>query len=158
MVSALYPGSFDPVTLGHLDLIERALPLFERVIVAVGVNTQKRPIFTAEERVEMLREALPESAKLTVVTFTGLVVDYCREHGVGAILRGLRTVSDFESEYQMALTNQHMEPKIESVFMMPSPQFSYVSSSLIREIVRCGGDARSFLPESVEQRLRDRLS
>ena len=158
MVSALYPGSFDPVTLGHLDLVERALPLFEHVIVAVGVNTQKSPIFTAEERVEMLREALPESAKLTVVTFTGLVVDYCREHGVGAILRGLRTVSDFDSEYQMALTNRHMEPKIESVFMMPSPQFSYVSSSLIREIVRCGGDVRSFLPESVEQRLRDRLS
>jgi len=158
MVSALYPGSFDPVTLGHLDLVERALPLFEHVIVAVGVNTQKSPIFTADERVEMLREALPESAKLTVVTFTGLVVDYCREHGVGAILRGLRTVSDFDSEYQMALTNRHMEPKIESVFMMPSPQFSYVSSSLIREIVRCGGDVRSFLPESVEQRLRDRLS
>ncbi|MEC9047040.1 MAG: pantetheine-phosphate adenylyltransferase [Planctomycetota bacterium] len=158
MVSALYPGSFDPVTRGHLDLVERALPLFDHLTVAVGVNTQKNPTFTTEERVEMLRAVLPESDKLRVVTFTGLVVDYCRENGIGAILRGLRTVSDFEAEYQLALTNRHLEPKIESVFVMPSAQYSYVSSSLIREIVRSGGDVSSFLPDLVEQRLRDRLS
>ena len=158
MVSALYPGSFDPVTRGHLDLVERALPLFDHLTVAVGVNTQKNPTFTTEERVEMLRAVLPESDKLRVVTFTGLVVDYCRENGIGAILRGLRIVSDFEAEYQLALTNRHLEPKIESVFVMPSAQYSYVSSSLIREIVRSGGDVSSFLPDLVEQRLRDRLS
>ncbi|MEC7724678.1 MAG: pantetheine-phosphate adenylyltransferase [Planctomycetota bacterium] len=158
MVLALYPGSFDPVTRGHLDLVERALPLFDHLTVAVGVNTQKNPTFTTEERVEMLRAVLPESDKLRVVTFTGLVVDYCRENGIGAILRGLRTVSDFEAEYQLALTNRHLEPKIESVFVMPSAQYSYVSSSLIREIVRSGGDVSSFLPDLVEQRLRDRLS
>ena len=158
MVSALYPGSFDPVTRGHIDLVERGLPLFDHLTVAVGVNTHKNPTFTTEERVEMLREVLPESDKLEVVTFTGLVVDYCREHGIGAILRGLRTVSDFEAEYQMALTNRHLESKVESVFVMPSAQYSYVSSPLIREIVRSGGDVSSFLPGVVEQRLRDRLS
>ncbi len=158
MVSALYPGSFDPVTRGHLDLVERALPLFDHLTVAVAVNSQKSPTFTVEERVEMLLEVLPQDDKLSVVTFTGLVVDYCREHRIGAILRGVRTISDFEAEYQMALTNRHLEPTVESVFVMPSAQYSYVSSSLIREVVRNGGDVSSFLPESVEQRLRDRLT
>jgi pantetheine-phosphate adenylyltransferase len=158
MVSALYPGSFDPVTRGHLDLVERALPLFDHLTVAVAVNSQKTPTFTADERVEMLLEVLPEDDKLSVVTFTGLVVDYCRAHQIGAILRGVRTISDFESEYQMALTNRHLEPKVESVFVMPSAQYSYVSSSLIREVVRSGGDVSSFLPGPVEQRLRDRLT
>lgn len=157
MVSALYPGSFDPVTLGHLDLVERALPMFDHLTVAVGVNAQKQPTFSTEERVEMLREVLPGSDKLKVVTFSGLVVDFCRAHGIGAILRGLRTVSDFEAEYQMALTNRHLAPQVESVFVMPSARYSYVSSSLIREIVRNGGDVSSFLPAPVEQRLRDRL-
>ena len=105
----------------------------------------------------MLREVLPDDNRLSVATFSGLVVDYCRTHQIGAILRGLRTTSDFESEYQMALTNRHLEPSVESVFVMPSAQYSYVSSSLIREIVRSGGDVSSFLPPTVEQRLRDRL-
>lgn len=157
MVSALYPGSFDPVTRGHLDLVERALPLFAHLTVAVAINSQKRPTFTTEERVEMLREVLPDSDKLSVVTFSGLVVDFCRQQNITAILRGVRTVSDFESEYQMALTNRHLEPSIETVFVMPSAQYSYVSSSLIREVVRNGGDVSSFLPPTVEQRLRDRL-
>ena len=157
MVSALYPGSFDPVTRGHLDLVERALPLFAHLTVAVAINSQKRPTFTTEERVEMLREVLPDSDKLSVVTFSGLVVDFCRQQNITAILRGVRTVSDFESEYQMALTNRHLEPSIESVFVMPSAQYSYVSSSLIREVVRNGGDVSSFLPPTVERRLRDRL-
>jgi pantetheine-phosphate adenylyltransferase len=157
MVSALYPGSFDPVTLGHLDLVERALPLFDHLTVAVGINTQKTPTFSPEERAEMLREVLPDDDRLSIATFSGLVVDYCRTHQIGAILRGLRTTSDFESEYQMALTNRHLEPSVESVFVMPSAQYSYVSSSLIREIVRSGGDVSSFLPPTVEQRLRDRL-
>ncbi len=157
MVSALYPGSFDPVTRGHLDLVERALPLFDHLSVAVAINSQKQSTFSIEERVAMLREVLPDSDRLSVVTFSGLVVDFCRENQIGAILRGVRTVSDFESEYQMALTNRHLEPSIESVFVMPSAQYSYVSSSLMREVVRNGGDVSSFLHPVVEQRLRDRL-
>jgi len=157
MVSAIYPGSFDPVTRGHLDLIERALPLFDRLTVAVAANSTKTATFTPEERVEMLREVLPKDKRLSVTSFRGLVVDFCKSQGIGAVLRGVRTVSDFEYEYQMALTNRHMAPGIETVFVMPSVQFSYVSSSLIREIVRNGGDAASFLPPQVERRLRERL-
>ncbi|MBL8722497.1 MAG: pantetheine-phosphate adenylyltransferase [Planctomycetes bacterium] len=157
MVFALYPGSFDPVTKGHLDLVERALPLFERLTVAVAINSSKAPTFTVEERVELLRAALPADPRLEVATFRGLVVDYCRQQGIGAILRGVRTVSDFEYEYQLALTNRHLAPGIETVFVMPSVQYSYVSSSLIREIVRNGGDAASFVPPVVERRLRERL-
>lgn len=157
MVSALYPGSFDPVTRGHLDLVERALPLFDRLTVAVGVNTSKQATFSPEERVAMLRDVLPKDPRVTVTTFSGLVVDFCRAQGIGAILRGVRTVSDFEYEYQMALTNRHLAPGIETVFVMPSVQYSYVSSSLIREIVRNGGDVSTFLPPAVERALRERL-
>lgn len=157
MVSALYPGSFDPVTRGHLDLVERALPLFDRLTVAVARNSSKQATFTVDERVRMLQEVLPDDGRLAVTSFSGLVVDFCRSQGIGAILRGVRTVSDFEYEYQMALTNRHLSPAIETVFVMPSVQFSYVSSSLIREIVRNGGDVSSFLPPSVERALRERL-
>ncbi|HEX5053820.1 MAG TPA: pantetheine-phosphate adenylyltransferase [Planctomycetota bacterium] len=157
MVSALYPGSFDPVTRGHLDLVERALPLFDHLTVAVAHNSRKSTTFTSDERAEMLREVLPQNPKLSVCTFRGLVVDFCKSQQIGAILRGVRTISDFEYEYQMALTNRHLAPGIETVFVMPSVQYSYVSSSLIREIVRNGGDVASFLPPPVERRLRLRL-
>ena len=157
MVFAIYPGSFDPVTRGHLDLVERALPLFDKLTVAVAINSSKNATFTPDERVAMLREVLPKDPRLSVTTFRGLVVDFCRAQGIGAILRGVRTVSDFEYEYQMALTNRHLAPGIETVFVMPSVQFSYVSSSLIREVVRNGGDVGSFLPPPVERRLRERL-
>lgn len=157
MVSALYPGSFDPVTHGHLDLIHRALPLFDHLTVAVASNSSKSPTFTAEERVELLRSVLPDDPRLSVTTFRGLVVDFCRARQISAILRGVRTVSDFEYEYQMALTNRHLAPGIETVFVMPSVQYSYVSSSLIREIVRNGGDASDFVPALVERRLQERL-
>lgn len=157
MVRALYPGSFDPVTRGHLDLVERSLPLFDHLTVAVAANSQKTPTFSVDERVEMLREVLPQHPHVTVTSFHGLAVDFCRREAYGAILRGVRTVSDFEYEYQMALTNRHLNPKVETVFVMPSVQYSYVSSSLIREIVRHGGDVSSFLPPLVEQRLRQRL-
>lgn len=157
MVSAIYPGSFDPVTRGHLDLIARALPLFDRLTVAVAINRSKTPTFTPEERIEMLREVLPEDPRLTVTTFQGLVVDFCRDRGITAILRGVRTVSDFEYEYQMALTNRHLSPAVETVFVMPSVEYSFVSSSLIKEIVKNGGSIGQFLPPAVERRLRDRL-
>ncbi|GAB4149826.1 MAG: pantetheine-phosphate adenylyltransferase [Planctomycetota bacterium] len=157
MVRALYPGSFDPVTRGHLDLVERSLPLFDYLTVAVATNGQKVPTFTVEERLEMLREVLPRDPRISVTSFGGLVVEFCDREGYGAILRGVRTIADFEFEYQMALTNRHMKPGIETVFVMPSVQYSYVSSSLIREVVRNGGDVSAFLPPQVEQRLRKRL-
>lgn len=157
MVTAIYPGSFDPVTRGHVNLVERALPLFDRLTVAVATNSTKTPLFSPADRVAMLREVLPPDPRLSVTTFTGLVVDFCAQQGVGAILRGVRTVSDFEFEYSMALTNRHLNPRVETVFVMPSAEFSYVSSSLIKEIVRNGGDVTSFLHPQVEQRLRQRL-
>jgi len=157
VVSAIYPGSFDPVTLGHLDLVARALPLFGRLTVAVAVNRSKAPTFSPEERIAMMREVLPADDRLQVTSFHGLVVDFCKQQGITAILRGVRTVSDFEYEYQMALTNRHLQPRIETVFVMPSLQYSYVSSSLIKEIVRNGGDATSFVHPQVERRLRERL-
>jgi pantetheine-phosphate adenylyltransferase len=157
MVKAIYPGSFDPVTHGHLDLVRRALPLFDQLTVAVAINRQKAPTFTADERTDMLRQLLPKDPRLSVTAFRGLVVDFCQQQGIGAILRGVRTVSDFEYEYQMALTNRHLRPGIETVFVMPSVEYSFVSSSLIKDIVMNGGDVGTFLPPLVEQHLRDRL-
>ena len=157
MVNAIYPGSFDPVTRGHLDLVTRAQPLFDHLTVAVAINRQKTATFTPDERVAMLREALPADPRLSVIAFHGLVVDFCQQRGIGAILRGVRTVSDFEYEYQLALTNRHLQPSIETVFVMPSVEYSFVSSSLIKEIVKNGGDVGDFLTPAVEQRLRERM-
>lgn len=157
MARALYPGSFDPVTLGHLDLVERALNLFESITVAVADNSGKKALFDLDDRVEMLQEVLADRQRITVASFSGLVVDYCKAQGFTAILRGLRTVSDFEYEYQMALTNRHLNPHVETVFVMPSVAHSYVSSSLIKDVLRNGGDVSHFLPETVEKRLRARL-
>ena len=156
MVRALYPGSFDPVTRGHLDLVERATRLFESVTVAVARNSAKAPVFDVDERMAMLREELP--AGVEVVGFQELVVDFARREGYGVILRGLRTVSDFEFEYQMALTNRHLKPDIETVFVMPSHAYSYVSSSLIKDVVRHGGDVSSFVTPRVEAALKSKLS
>jgi pantetheine-phosphate adenylyltransferase len=158
MVSALYPGSFDPVTLGHLDLVLRALPLFDHLTVAVAVNRQKQSTLSVGERTALLELVLPKDERISVTTFGGLAVDFCRQKGIGAILRGVRTVSDFEYEYQMALTNRHLNQGVETVFVMPSVQYSYVSSSLIKEIVRNGGDVTSFLHPEAERLLRARLS
>lgn len=158
MVTAVYPGSFDPVTRGHLDLVERSLHLFDSITVAVAENSSKTPVFSLEERQEILREVLPQTPRVQVAAFRGLVVDFCRAHGFSAILRGLRTVADFEYEFQMALTNRHLNPEVETIFVMPSEQYSYVSSSLIKDVVRHGGDVSKFLPPAVETRLRQRLA
>jgi pantetheine-phosphate adenylyltransferase len=155
MAQALYPGSFDPATRGHLDLIERARHLFDGVTVAVAVNAGKNPIFTPDERVAMLREDLGD--EVPVVQFRGLVVDFCRREGFRVIMRGLRNVSDFEYEYQMALTNRHLAPDVETVFVMPSARYSFVASSLIKDVVRNGGDVSAFLTSNVEARLREKL-
>ena len=160
MRRALYAGTFDPVTLGHLDLIERGVGLFPGLTVGVAVNARKSPLFTADERVAMLRRAVRARRLrgVKVVAVDGLVVDWARAHGVSVLLRGVRTTSDFEAEYQMALTNRALASGIESVFVMPSERFAYLSSTLIREIVRAGGDASRWVTPEVVRALRERLA
>jgi pantetheine-phosphate adenylyltransferase len=154
---AIYPGSFDPVTNGHLDLIERAAKLFDRLIVAVLQNDGKEPLFTSAERVEMLREATRRWRNVEVDVFDGLLVEYARQKKARVIIRGIRAVSDYEYELQMALMNRKLEPEIETVFMLPAEAYSYLSSRLVKEIVRLGGSVRDLVPPIVEKRLRARV-
>ena len=153
---ALYPGSFDPVTNGHLDLIERGEKMFDLVIVAVLKNAEKQPLFTVPERVEMLREVTDRWSGVEVDVFDGLLVDYARKRGAGVILRGIRAVSDYEYELQMALMNRKLAPEIETVFMLPGEKYSYLSSRLVREISQLGGPVKDLVPTAVEERLRAR--
>ena len=155
---AMYPGSFDPVTNGHLDLIERGTKIFERLIVAVLRNTDKQPLFAVSERVEMLREVTRAYPTVEVDVFDGLLVDYARRRGAGVILRGIRAVSDYEYELQMALMNRKLEPQLETVFMMPALSYSYLSARLVREIAQLGGPLKGMVPEAVEQRLRAKVT
>jgi pantetheine-phosphate adenylyltransferase len=157
-VLAIYPGSFDPVTNGHLDLIERASKLFERLVVAVLRNAEKAPMFTLNERVEMLREVTRPFPNVEVDTFDGLLVDYARRLGARVLLRGIRAVSDYEYELQMALMNRKLEPHIETVFMLPAVEYSYLSSRLVRELARLGGSLNGLVPAAVEQRLRTKVA
>lgn len=154
---AIYPGSFDPVTYGHLDLIERGEKMFDQVIVAILSNTEKNPLFSVPERVEMLREVTQKWPAVEVDVFHGLLVDYARKRGAGVILRGIRAVSDYEYELQMALMNRKLEPRLETVFMLPSETYSYLSSKLVREIAQLGGPLKDFVPPAVEQRLRAKV-
>jgi len=147
--SAIYPGTFDPLTLGHFDLIVRASRIFTRVIVAVAVDTRKQTIFPIEERVEMTRQAARDIPNVEVTAFKGLLVHYAVERNVHVVVRGLRAFSDFEYEFQMALTNRKLEPRIETMFLMPKEEFSYISSSTVREVVERGGDFRGFVPRPV---------
>jgi len=151
---AIYPGSFDPVTNGHLDLIERGTKIFDRLIVAVLRNLEKEPLFTVAERVEMLREVTRAWPNVEVDVFAGLLVDYARQRKANVILRGIRAISDYEYELQMALMNRKLEAQIETVFMMPAEQYSYLSSRLVREIAQLGGSIHGLVPPVVEQRLR----
>ena len=151
------PGSFDPVTNGHLDIIERASRTFGNVIVAVVINRAKTPMFTVQERVEMLREVCAHLPNISVDSFDGLLVDYARTHGAGIIVRGLRAVSDFEYELQMALTNRRLLPDVETVFMMTGAEYSYLSSNIVREIALLGGSVEGLVPDSVKQRLRKKV-
>jgi pantetheine-phosphate adenylyltransferase len=155
---AIYPGSFDPVTNGHLDLIERGEKMFDLVIVAVLKNTEKQPLFTVAERVEMLREVTKQWPGVEVDVFEGLLVDYARKRHAGVILRGIRAISDYEYELQMALMNRKLEPRLETVFMLPGESYSYLSSKLVREIAQLGGPLDGFVPSVVEQRLRAKVS
>ena len=151
---AVFPGSFDPLTNGHVDIILRSTHLFERILVAVLVNTEKKPLFTADERVSIVREVFREYSNVEVDTFDGLLVEYARERRASAIIRGLRAVSDFEYEFQMALMNRHLEPKLETVFMIPAEQYTYLSSRLIKEVFQLGGEVHGLVPPAVERWLR----
>jgi pantetheine-phosphate adenylyltransferase len=154
---AIYPGSFDPVTYGHIDLIQRAQKIFETVIVAVAHNSQKKPLFSIRERVDMLKKATADMDGVIIEDFDSLVVDYARKQNIGVIIRGLRMVSDFEYEFQMALTNRKLSREVETIFLMPSEQYSYFSSRLLKETALLGADLSSFLPKDVERRLREKL-
>jgi pantetheine-phosphate adenylyltransferase len=154
---AIYPGSFDPVTNGHLDLIERGEKMFDLLIVAVLRNAEKEPLFSVAERVEMLREVTKQWTSVEIDVFDGLLVDYARKHGAGVILRGIRAVSDYEYELQMALMNRKLEPRLETVFMLPGLSYSYLSSKLVREIAKLGASLKGLVPEVVEQRLRAKV-
>jgi len=151
---AVYPGSFDPLTNGHVDIISRGARLFDRIIVAILVNAEKAPLFTMDERVEITRSVFKTHSNVEVDTFDGLLVDYVERRDAQVIVRGLRAVSDFEFEFQMALMNRRLRPKIETVFMMPAEQYTYISSRLIKEVFSLGGRVEGLVPDLVEQRLR----
>jgi pantetheine-phosphate adenylyltransferase len=150
---AIYPGSFDPLTSGHVDIIERGSRMFDAIIVAILSNVEKTPLFSVAERVEIVREVFKHAPKVQVDTFDGLLVDYAVRKQASVIVRGLRAVSDFEYEFQMALMNRHLAPGIETVFMMPAEQFTYLSSRLIKEVFMLGGSVDGLVPPIVEERL-----
>jgi pantetheine-phosphate adenylyltransferase len=154
---ALYPGSFDPLTNGHLDILSRARRLADRVVVAILENDAKTPLFSVAERIEMIREILGDDGSTPVRSFSGLLVDFAREMGATLIVRGLRAVSDYEYELQMALMNRRLNPSIETVFLMAKEEYSYVSSRLVKEVARLGGDLTGVVPESVRRRLVARI-
>jgi pantetheine-phosphate adenylyltransferase len=156
-VIAIYPGSFDPLTNGHLDLIERGSKIFDELIVAILRNPEKDPLFSLGERREMMIAMTERWKNVGVDTFEGLMVDYAGKVNASAVLRGIRAISDYEYELQMALMNRKLEPGLETVFMMPAEQFSYISSRLVREIAQLGGSIKGLVPEVVEQRLREKL-
>ena len=155
---AVYPGSFDPLTNGHVDIITRGARLLDRIIVAILINAEKSPLFTMDERVEIARQVFKEVPNVEVDTFDGLLVDYVERRKAQVIVRGLRAVSDFEFEFQMALMNQRLNGKIETIFMMPAEQYTYTSSRLIKEVFRLGGRVHGLVPDMVEERLRRKLA
>ncbi|OOZ42338.1 pantetheine-phosphate adenylyltransferase [Solemya pervernicosa gill symbiont] len=157
MAIAIYPGTFDPITNGHIDLVNRASRLFDKVVVAIAVNVPKQPAFTIEERVDFARTALAEVKNVEVTGFESLLVDFVKERGGDVILRGLRAVSDFEHEFQLASMNRHLAPEVETMFLTPAEQFTYISSSLVREIAALGGDISPFVHEKVVAALKDRM-
>ena len=157
-VRALYPGTFDPPTNGHVDLIQRGSKLFEHLTVGILNNPVKNPLFTVTERVEMLKEATSALGNVTIATFDGLMVDFARQQGAKAVLRGIRAISDYEHEFQMALMNRRLAPEIETVFLQPAGRYSFVSSRMVKEVFSFGGDVSGLLPPNVLKRLRARIS
>ena len=154
---AIYPGTFDPFTKGHLDVAERAARLFERVIVAVAAHSDKKPVFSVDERVEMAREACAHLPTVTVEPFYGLVVEFAREKGARAIVKGLRAISDFDREVQMALMNRSLAPEVDTILLVTDSRYAFLSSSLVKEICALGGDVSAYVPAPVLRRLEERL-
>lgn len=154
---AIYPGTFDPITNGHVDLIQRGLRIFDQIIVAVAMNPKKTSLFTVEERVRMAEEAVKGLGDVKVESFDGLLMDYAREKGATAIIRGLRAVSDFEYELQMALMNRRLDSEVETVFMMPSEEYSYLTSSIVKEVASLNGSTKGLVPEIVEKEFRKKF-
>jgi len=155
---AIFPGTFDPVTLGHLDIIGRARTVFDRIVVAVAEQREKRVLFSVEDRVTMIREASAELPSVEVRSFEGMLVEFARSQKIRTIIRGLRVISDFEYEFQMALMNRRLDDGIDTVFMMPSERFIYLNSTVVKEIARVGGPLEGFVPPGVARRLRDRFA
>ena len=157
LVRAIYPGSFDPLTNGHLDLIERGSKIFDELIVGILRNAEKDPLFTLTERLDMLNQMVKRFENVRVDSFEGLLVDYAMQKNAKAVLRGIRAISDYEYELQMALMNRKLQPQLEPVFMMPAEAYSYLSSRLVKEVFRLGGSVRGLVPELVEERLREKF-
>jgi pantetheine-phosphate adenylyltransferase len=158
MIKVVYPGTFDPFTSGHEDLVRRASRVFDRVIVGVADSESKRPMFTTAERVAMAQDALAPLANVEVIGFSALLMDFVRQQGAKIILRGLRAVSDFEYEFQMAGMNRHLHPDVETLFLTPSEQYTFISATIVREIARFGGDVSHFVPATVDARIRARVA
>jgi len=156
--TAIYPGTFDPVTFGHIDVLQRACRLFDKVIISVTENSSKDTLFSAEERVWMIKKSIQKIKNAEVDTFSGLLVNYARKKKADALIRGLRAVSDFEFEFQMALTNRKISPKIETVFLMPNEKYTFVSSTLVREIARFNGNLTGFIPIAAVKMLKKKFS
>jgi len=156
--SAVYPGTFDPITLGHVDIIKRAAKMFDSLIVAIADNRDKDPLFTVDERIELIKSSIQGLESVTVTSFDGLTAKFAKDSGAMAIVRGLRAISDFEFEFQMALMNRKIEPEIEAVYLMPTDKFSYISSSLVKDIARRGGDISCFVSIEVKEALLRRFS
>ena len=158
MTRAIYPGSFDPLTFGHIDLIERSTRLFDQVVVAILTNAQKVPLFSVEERIEIMNEILkPRFPNVEIDVFHGLLVHYAIQKKAAVIVRGIRAIADYEFEFQMALMNRKLEPKVETVFMMPAENYSYLSSRLVKEVVELGGSVSGLVPAAVEERLKNKF-
>jgi pantetheine-phosphate adenylyltransferase len=157
MKIAIYPGSFDPVTNGHLDLIQRGLQLFDQLVVAIADNPDKRPLFSGEERLEMVKTGVRDLKQVKVVLFTGLLADLAKKNKASAIIRGVRAVSDFEFEFQLALMNRKLVPETETVFLIPSEKYTYLSSNLIKDVARFNGDISCFVPQIVERKLKKKF-
>ena len=155
---AIYPGTFDPITLGHLDILQRASKLFDRVIITLAINSNKTPLFSREERMEFIIDAVKNIPNVMVDSFEGLLINFAEKTGAIAVIRGLRAISDFEFEFQLALMNRKQNPEITTVFLMPNEKYTYLNSSIIREVSRFGGDVSSFITPLVAEKLKNKLS